>query len=201
MTLQICMACPAHILASTELRAVTNARGTSDNDHSSQADLYPLGHSGLLTGAMGIWNSRDNVFTSAAEPNCAKGACVSPDFRLQNVAVLLAGGPCKSDGASRISVRLSAASLTLEGHRMDRRPVGRRRLPKRCRDPAVVPIRRRPPACRPTARDARCRSSAGLRRAERAWRAALGNVQPDRTAEVVVSAVCVDDAAADGAAG
>ena len=76
MTLQICMACPAHILASTELRAVTNARGTSDNDHSSQADLYPLGHSGLLTGAMGIWNSRDNVFTSAAEPNCAKGACV-----------------------------------------------------------------------------------------------------------------------------
>ena len=112
MTLQICMACPAHILASTELRAVTNARGTSDNDHSSQADLYPLGHSGLLTGAMGIWNSRDNVFTSAAEPNCAKGACVSPDFRLQNVAALLAGGPCKSDGASRISARLSAVSLT-----------------------------------------------------------------------------------------
>ena len=112
VSLQICMACPAHILASTELRAVTNARGTSDNDHSSQADLYPLGHSGLLSGAMGIWNSRDNVFTSAAEPNCAKGACVSPDFRLQNVAALLAGGPGASNDASRICVPVSAVSLT-----------------------------------------------------------------------------------------
>jgi hypothetical protein len=95
ISLQLCMMCPVHVLASTELTAVTNGRGTSDNDHSSQADLYPLGHSGLLMGALGLWTSRDNVFTSPHEPNCAKGNCTSPDYRLQNVAAILGGGPCE----------------------------------------------------------------------------------------------------------
>jgi hypothetical protein len=106
VTVQLCMMCPAHALASTELRAVTNGRGTSDNDHSSQADLYPLGHSGLLMGAVGMWPSRDNVFTTANEPNCPKGTqrpvvtnCTYPDYRLESVAALLAGGPYgPSDG-------------------------------------------------------------------------------------------------------
>ena len=106
VTVQLCMMCPAHALASTELLAVTNGRGTSDNDHSSQADLTPLGHSGLIMGAVGMWPSRDNVFTSASEPNCPKGPqrplitnCTFPDYKLQSVAAVLAGGPYgPSDG-------------------------------------------------------------------------------------------------------
>lgn len=85
---------------------MTNGRGTSDNDHSSQADLYPLGHSGLIMGAVGMWPSRDNVFTAPYEPNCPKGSqrpkitnCTYPDYHLQSVAALLAGGPFgPSDG-------------------------------------------------------------------------------------------------------
>ena len=46
-------------------------------------------------GALGLWTSRDNVFTSPHEPNCAKGNCTSPDYRLQNVAAILGGGPCE----------------------------------------------------------------------------------------------------------
>jgi hypothetical protein len=61
VSLQLCMMCPCHVLASTELSMVTNGRATSDNSHTGAADLYPLGTSGLLMGAVGIWSSRDNV--------------------------------------------------------------------------------------------------------------------------------------------
>lgn len=95
---------------------MTNGRGTSDNDHSSQADLYPLGHSGLLMGAVGMTSSRDNVFTTAHEPNCAKGNCTSPDYRLENVAALLAGGPFgPSDGIDFLNVAEIAKSCRTDG--------------------------------------------------------------------------------------
>ena len=98
ITLQLCMMQPIHALASTELSAVTNGRGTSDNTHGGAADLYAIGTSGLLLGAMGLWSSRDNVFTTAVEPGCVgdgnRSNCTSPDFRLQTVAAVLSGGPC-----------------------------------------------------------------------------------------------------------
>ena len=66
-------------------------------------------------------SSRDNVFTSAREPNCAKGNCTSPDYRLENVAALLAGGPYgPSDGIDFLDAaeiakacRTGASSLSL----------------------------------------------------------------------------------------
>lgn len=85
---------------------VTDGRGTSDNDHTGAADLYPLGNSGLLMDAVGgIWSSRDNVFTSPHESNCPKGNCSdTPDYRLQNVAAVLAGGPYgPSDGIGHMN--------------------------------------------------------------------------------------------------
>ena len=100
ITLQLCMMQPTHALASTELSAVTNGRGTSDYSHGGAADLYALGTSGLLLGAVGLWSSRDNVFTTAIEPGCVgtstKSNCTSPDFRLQNVAAVLSGGTSKN---------------------------------------------------------------------------------------------------------
>ena len=93
ITLQLCMMTPVYALASTELMRVTNGRGTSDNEHNSRADLYKLGPSGLLMGAMGLLTSRDNVFTSPKEAGCAHGNCTSPDYRLENVAAVLSGGP------------------------------------------------------------------------------------------------------------
>jgi hypothetical protein len=117
-TLQLCMMTPVHALASTELMRVTNGRGTSDNLHDSQADLYKLGPSGLLLGAMGLWNSRDNVFTSPKESGCAPnmGNCTSPDYRLQNVAAVLGGGPYgPSDGIRYLNKKLIDRSCRTDG--------------------------------------------------------------------------------------
>ncbi len=115
-TLQLCMMTPSFVLASSELSRVTNGRGTSDNDHQSQADLHPFGHSGLLMGAFGIWASRDNVFTTAYEPFCPKGNCTSPDYRLQNVAAVLGGGPYgPSDGLGFFNIRLIMRSCRKDG--------------------------------------------------------------------------------------
>tara|TARA_B110000208_G_scaffold160177_1_gene195204 strand:- start:960 stop:2027 length:1068 start_codon:yes stop_codon:yes gene_type:complete len=97
---------------------VTNARGTSDNLHNSRADLYKLGPSGLLLGAMGLWNSRDNVFTSPKEQGCAdrQKPCTSPDYRLENVAAVLGGGPYgPSDGLHFLNARLIHRSCRSDG--------------------------------------------------------------------------------------
>lgn len=120
ITVQLCMMQPTHALASTELTVVTNGRGTSDNSHGGAADLYALGTSGMLLGAMGLWSSRDNVFTSAIEPGCVgssnKSNCTSPDFRLQNVAAVLSGGPYgPSDGIGYFNVELIARSCRSDG--------------------------------------------------------------------------------------
>ena len=120
ITLQLCMMQPIHALAATELSAVTNGRGTSDNSHGGAADLYALGTSGLLLGAMGLWSSRDNVFTTAIEPGCVgnstKSNCTSPDFRLQNVAAVLSGGPYgPSDGIGYFNPELIARSCRSDG--------------------------------------------------------------------------------------
>ena len=121
ITLQLCMMAPAHALASTELGAVTNGRGTSDNTHNSQADLYKLGYSGVLLWAMGLWSSRDNVFSSAAEPGCAGRLkpgynCTSADYRLQNVAAVLSGGPYgPADGIDFLNKGLIERSCRADG--------------------------------------------------------------------------------------
>jgi hypothetical protein len=117
VTLQLCMMCACHVLATTDLSMVTNGRGTSDNGHTGAADLYPLGTSGLLMGAVGIWSSRDNVFTSPHETNCPKGNCSNtPDFRLQNVAAVLSGGPYgPSDGIDFLNAPLIMRSCRTDG--------------------------------------------------------------------------------------
>ena len=120
ITVQLCMMQPIHALASTELSTVTNGRGTSDNTHNGGADLYALGTSGLLMWAMGLWPSRDNVYTTAIEPGCVgdtnKSNCTSPDFRLQNVAAVLSGGPYgPSDGIGYLNAELIGRSCRSDG--------------------------------------------------------------------------------------
>jgi hypothetical protein len=67
-------------------------------------------------GAVGMTSSRDNVFTTAHEPNCAKGNCTSPDYRLENVAALLAGGPYgPSDGIDFLNAAEIAKSCRTDG--------------------------------------------------------------------------------------
>ena len=68
--LQLCMVTPLHALAATELGAVTNIRGSNDNMHADAGFMYTLGQNGLLLRGLGMFVSRDNVFTSSHEPGC-----------------------------------------------------------------------------------------------------------------------------------
>ena len=70
--------------------------------------------------AMGLWSSRDNVFTTAVEPGCVgdsnKSNCTSPDYRLQNVAAVLSGGPYgPSDGIGFLNAALIGRSCRSDG--------------------------------------------------------------------------------------
>eukprot|EP00038_Savillea_parva_P003767 m.130016 g.130016 ORF g.130016 m.130016 type:complete len:666 (+) comp11274_c1_seq2:922-2919(+) len=121
ITLQLCMMTPVHVLASSQLSRVTNGRGTSDNSHNGAADLYPMGTSGLLLGALGLGNSRDNVWTSTFEHNCvgSNPNCTSVDYRIQNIAAMLGGGPYgPSDGIDAFNVPMIMASCRSDGVRL-----------------------------------------------------------------------------------
>ena len=69
ITLQLCMMNPVHTLASTLLRRATNGRATRDNHpgqnrRTSTGTGLVLGISGMLHYAVGIWPSRDNVWSN-----------------------------------------------------------------------------------------------------------------------------------------
>jgi hypothetical protein len=120
VSLQLSMNTPLHSLASTQMRAVTNNRGTSDNTHNVPADVLKMGHSGLLLRGLGIYTARDVVYTSLAEPGCGYGgpgyACTSADAVLQNVAALLGGGPYGvGDGVDFLNTSLIARACRPDG--------------------------------------------------------------------------------------
>ena len=64
--LQLCMMSPAHTLASTTMLSATNGRGTQDHADRSVADGLPLGWSSLVLISLGLWPSRDNVWTNSS---------------------------------------------------------------------------------------------------------------------------------------
>jgi len=115
--LQLCMVTPLHALAATELRRVTNIRGSNDNMHADAMYMYSLGQNGLLLRGLGMFEARDNVFTSSLEPGCGGSQnCTSPDFQLQNVAAMLAGGPFgPSDGVDFLNASMIARSCRPDG--------------------------------------------------------------------------------------
>lgn len=115
--LQLCMVTPLHALAATELGAVTNIRGSNDNMHADAGFMYTLGQIGLLLRGLGMFVSRDNVFTSSFEPGCGGSQnCTSPDFQIQNVAAMLAGGPFgPSDGVDFLNASMIARSCRPDG--------------------------------------------------------------------------------------
>ena len=115
--LQLCMVTPLHALAATELGAVTNIRGSNDNMHADAGYMYSLGQNGLLLRGLGMFVARDNVFTSPHEPGCGGSEnCTSPDYQLQNVAAMLAGGPYgPSDGVDFLNASMIARSCRPDG--------------------------------------------------------------------------------------
>lgn len=96
VTLQLCMPDGYHILQSTTLQSVTNARATYDNTRNAPSVLS-MGQNSLLFNAVGIFASRDNVWTSNADveqKGCGnKDFCYEPNVHLDNAATVLSNGP------------------------------------------------------------------------------------------------------------
>jgi hypothetical protein len=97
-SLQLCMAYPSHVLAGiTQLRSFTNSRATSDNVRSTAAIIGPMGQNAVLLTALGVFASRDNVWTTASDVNqtgCLyAGLCFEPSRQPDNAVAVLAGGP------------------------------------------------------------------------------------------------------------
>ena len=95
MDLQLCMMNPAHALASTAMPSVSNGRATQDHADRTVADGLPLGWSSLFLMAIGVWPSRDNVWT-----NSSVKLGSNPKWRmqeampcLQTAMAVLTGGP------------------------------------------------------------------------------------------------------------
>eukprot|EP01065_Artemidia_motanka_P022599 TRINITY_DN267_c0_g3_i1.p1 TRINITY_DN267_c0_g3~~TRINITY_DN267_c0_g3_i1.p1 ORF type:complete len:779 (+),score=186.73 TRINITY_DN267_c0_g3_i1:75-2339(+) len=88
VSLQYCMMYPQHALASMHFSAVTNGRATRDNVN-DPTRLFVLGLSSILLDAVGLWPSRDNVWTNTTEPPQKTRPSPIPN----NVIAVLTGGP------------------------------------------------------------------------------------------------------------
>jgi len=91
--MQLCMMNPAHALASTLIHAASNGRGTGDHVVRNAARGLPLGWSGMLLWAVGVWPSRDNVWTNSSVTVPGLNPETAPE--LQTAMAVLAGGPCE----------------------------------------------------------------------------------------------------------
>lgn len=71
LPLQMCMALPSDIMASLELNAVTNYRGSTD--YAFSGSNFNVGGSGLLGYALGVRPSKDNFWTTRPESSVVTG--------------------------------------------------------------------------------------------------------------------------------
>lgn len=85
---------PVHTLATTLMHTVTNGRATRDNhpgqDRTNAGNGLVLGISGLLHYSVGIWPSRDNVWTNGS---VSDHGGPEPMVETQTLMAFLAGGP------------------------------------------------------------------------------------------------------------
>ncbi len=94
-SLQWCMMNPCHALASTQVKQMTNGRGTGDNCRGNSKNIESMGKNGLLYFALGFFPSRDNVWTTdgnTEQPQCNR-FCFQPNRHADNAVALLSGGP------------------------------------------------------------------------------------------------------------
>jgi len=94
--LQFCMPDPYHLLESTRVFSVTNARATGDNTRNYRG-VRSMGQNGLFYYSLGVFASRDNVWTTNADveqTGCGNtDFCYQPAPNLDNTVAVLSGGP------------------------------------------------------------------------------------------------------------
>jgi hypothetical protein len=123
ITLQFCMMNGVHALATTTVEHVTNGRATRDNhphlpqstslDPGNAGNGQVLGISGMLHYALGIWPSRDNVWTNST---VQEHGGPEPMPKTQTLLAVLAGGPYgPSDAAGAGNKSLIMRSCRSDG--------------------------------------------------------------------------------------
>ena len=123
ITLQFCMMNGVHALATINVQHVTNGRATRDNhphqpqstsvDPGNAGNGQVLGLSSMLHYALGIWPSRDNVWTNSTV--VAHGG-PEPMVETQTLLAVLTGGPYgPSDAAGAANRSLIMRSCRSDG--------------------------------------------------------------------------------------
>ena len=102
---------------STLIKAVTNGRATGDDTRRSGTNGLIIGLSGMLHFAVGIWPSRDNVWTNSSQSGCGRaGLCTEPMVETQTLLAVLSGGPYgPSDKADTTNASLVMRSCRSDG--------------------------------------------------------------------------------------
>lgn len=93
MTIQYCMTELPHLLGSTELAAVSQARASGD--YSPGSSQWRIGPKCLLYHAIGIYASKDTFFTNETQLGCPRAGsdCIEPDTDLHALMALHSLGP------------------------------------------------------------------------------------------------------------
>ena len=116
VSVQYCMSYARHVLQSVESAAVTQARGSGDY-RAGNDQWQPLGMTALLLHAVGLAVSKDNLWTTTAQPGSKWGdGTREPHPRLQAAVATLSRGPVMvSDAVNRSDVALVLRSCTRDG--------------------------------------------------------------------------------------
>mmetsp|Transcript_28175 Transcript_28175/g.52614 ORF Transcript_28175/g.52614 Transcript_28175/m.52614 type:complete len:774 (-) Transcript_28175:206-2527(-) len=102
ITLQLCMMHPCHALATSAMQAVTNARASPDHVRVYEHREEMIGWNSLLLASLGVWSSRDNVWTNSSETR--SNVNNETDVITNTILALLAGGPYgPGDGAGSMN--------------------------------------------------------------------------------------------------
>jgi hypothetical protein len=106
LTIQLCMPLPIHMLESTTMGTVTNARASGDY-HPGQDNWFVF-HSSVFYDAIGVQPSKDDFWTTMTQPGNPYGDNPSePNWQMQAIVATLSTGPVgPSDmvGATNVTV-------------------------------------------------------------------------------------------------
>ncbi len=115
LSIQYCMTHMRHMLQSSELPAVTQARASGDY-HPGENQWHQVGTTGIFAYALGVAPSKDNYWSTTYQPGNKWGNANEPYNRLQAAVITLTKGPiCPSDAVNKSDKALIMKSSAMDG--------------------------------------------------------------------------------------
>eukprot|EP01090_Pellita_catalonica_P002759 TRINITY_DN12359_c0_g1_i1.p1 TRINITY_DN12359_c0_g1~~TRINITY_DN12359_c0_g1_i1.p1 ORF type:complete len:705 (+),score=113.09 TRINITY_DN12359_c0_g1_i1:109-2115(+) len=114
LTVQYCMPLPLHLMQSTQIQSVTNARATTDYQPGN--DQWQIGYSSLLHWAIGLRPLKDNFWSGTSETGCHYKYCYEPNPVLEALVATLSTGPVGvADKIDHINATIVNATCRADG--------------------------------------------------------------------------------------